>query len=115
MTLNKLLLVIAPVGLMIAMCLGLTGSETWLARFGNSVETQQTLGRIGIALPYLSAAAVGVTFLFAARGAMAIKSAGFGVLVGAVGVIALAGMREVTRLSDFAASKITLGNTNYIC
>lgn len=102
MTLNKLLLVIAPAALMIAVCLGLTGSETWLARFGNSSEAQQTLGRIGIALPYVSAAAVGVIFLFAARGAMAIKSAGAGVLIGAVGVIALAGMREVSRLSGFA-------------
>ena len=47
MTLNKLLLLIAPVGLMIAVCLGLTGSESWLARFGNSSEAQLTLGRIG--------------------------------------------------------------------
>ena len=60
MTLNKLLLVIAPVGLMMAVCLGLTGSETWLTRFGNSAEAKQTLGRIGIALPYMSAAAIGV-------------------------------------------------------
>jgi type IV secretion system protein VirD4 len=102
MTLNKLLLVIAPVGLMIAACLGLTGSETWLAPFGNSLEAQQTLGRIGIALPYVSAAALGVVFLFAARGAIAIKSAGVGVLIGAIGVIAIAGMREFSRLSGFA-------------
>ena len=102
MTLNKLLLVIAPAGLMIAVCLGLTGSETWLARFGNSPEAQQTLGRIGIALPYVVAAAIGIVFLFAARGAMAIKSAGLGVLAGAVGVIAVAGLREFSRLSGFA-------------
>jgi len=102
MTLNKLLLVIAPVGLMIAVCLGLTGSETWLARFGNSAESQQTLGRIGIALPSVVAATIGVIFLFAARGAIAIRSAGVGVLIGAIGVIAIAGMREVTRLSGFA-------------
>ena len=102
MTLNKLLLLIAPAGLMIAVCLGLTGSESWLARFGNSPEAQLTLGRIGIALPYVVAAAIGIVFLFAARGAMAIKSGGVGVLIGAIGVIAVAGMREVTRLSGFA-------------
>ena len=102
MTLNKPLLLIAPVGLMIAVCLGLTGSESWLARFGNSPEAQLTLGRIGIALPYVVAAAIGVVFLFAARGAMAIKFAGLGVLVGTVGVITIAAMREFSRLSGFA-------------
>ena len=101
MTLNKLLLLIAPVGLMMAACLGLTGSETWLARFGNSAEAQQTIGRIGIALPYVSAAAIGVIFVFAARGAMAIKSAGLGVMFGAIAVIAIAGIREVKRLAGF--------------
>ncbi len=60
MPLNKFLLVIAPVGLMIAACLGLTGSETWLARFGNSPEAQLTLGRIGIALPMLSPRSLGL-------------------------------------------------------
>ena len=45
---------------MIAVCIGLTGAGTWLAQFGNSAGAQLTLGRIGIALPYLSAAAVGV-------------------------------------------------------
>ncbi|MCP1201003.1 Ti-type conjugative transfer system protein TraG [Notoacmeibacter sp. MSK16QG-6] len=102
MTLNKPLLAIAPVILMIAVCLGLTGSETWLARFGNSAGAQQTLGRIGIALPYVSAAAIGLIFLFAARGAMAIKSAGLGVLVGAISVVAIGGIREFSRLSGFA-------------
>ncbi|WP_419906023.1 Ti-type conjugative transfer system protein TraG [Hoeflea sp.] len=102
MTATRVVLLVAPVGLMIAVCIGLTGAGTWLAQFGNSAGAQLTLGRIGIALPYLSAAAVGVIFLFAARGAMAIKSAGLGVLVGAVGMITIAAMREVTRLAGFA-------------
>ena len=46
--------------------------------------------------------AIGMIFLFAARGAMAIRSAGLGVLFGAIGVIAIAATREFTRLSGFA-------------
>ncbi|WP_136661431.1 Ti-type conjugative transfer system protein TraG [Nitratireductor sp. XY-223] len=102
MTATRVVLLVAPVGLMIAVCIGLTGAGTWLAQFGNSAGAQLTLGRIGIALPYVSAAALGVVVLFAARGAMAIKSAGLGVLVGAVGMITIAAMREVTRLAGFA-------------
>jgi hypothetical protein len=39
MTPSKLILLFAPVGMMIAVCIGLKGSEAWLAHFGNSVET----------------------------------------------------------------------------
>lgn len=72
MTPSKLILLLVPVSMMIAVCIGLKGSETWLAHFGNSAETQQALGRIGIAMPYGVAAGLGIVFLFAARGAMAI-------------------------------------------
>ncbi|WP_412051924.1 Ti-type conjugative transfer system protein TraG (plasmid) [Hoeflea sp. Naph1] len=102
MTAIKILMLIAPSALMIAVCIGLTGSETWLAQFGNSAEAQQTLGRVGLALPYAAAAAMGIVFLFAVRGAITIKSAGIGVLVGAIGVIAIAVMRKVSRLHGFA-------------
>ncbi|MCY0150769.1 Ti-type conjugative transfer system protein TraG [Hoeflea sp. G2-23] len=102
MTPSKLILLLAPVGMMIAVCIGLKGSEAWLAQFGNSVETQQTFGRIGIAIPYGLAAGLGIVFLFAARGAMAIRFAGYGVLTGAIAVIAIAATRETTRLSGFA-------------
>lgn len=45
MTPSKLILLLVPVSMMIAVCIGLKGSETWLAHFGNSAETQQALGQ----------------------------------------------------------------------
>ncbi|WP_419906522.1 Ti-type conjugative transfer system protein TraG [Hoeflea sp.] len=102
MTPGKLIVLVAPVGLMIAVCIGLTGSETWLAGFANPVEAQRTLARIGLALPYAAAAGLGVVFLFCARGAMAIRFAGLGVMAGSFAVIAIAALREITRLSSFA-------------
>lgn len=104
MTPSKLLMLIAAVVLMVGACIGVTGIETWLAGFGNSLRAQQTLGRVGLALPYVIAAAIGVVFLFAARGAAAIRAAGLGVLIGAIGIIAIAAMREFDRLSGFANS-----------
>jgi type IV secretion system protein VirD4 len=95
---------IAGPAMMVSTCIGMTGIESWLAGFGTTVQAQQTLGRISIALPYLAAAAIGVIFLFAARGAVAIRSAGLGVLTGAVGVIAIAAMREFERLAGFAGT-----------
>ncbi|MEP3302453.1 MAG: type IV secretory system conjugative DNA transfer family protein, partial [Roseibium sp.] len=102
MTPSKLILLLVPVSMMIAVCIGLKGSEAWLAQFGSTVETQQTFGRFGIAIPYGLAAGLGIVFLFAARGAMAIRFAGYGVLTGAIAVIAVAATREFRRLSGFA-------------
>jgi type IV secretion system protein VirD4 len=98
-----MVLIAAPV-LMVGTCIGVTGIETWLAGFGTSLQAQKTLGRIGLALPYVIAATIGVIFLFAARGAIAIRAAGLGVLIGGVGVIAIAGIREFGRLNGFANS-----------
>ncbi len=55
------------------------------------------LGRIGIAMPYGLAAMSGVVFLFAAKGAAAIRSAGLGVLIGTAGVVAVAALRARPR------------------
>ena len=95
-----MVLIAAPV-LMVGACIGVTGIEAWLAGFGTSLQAQQTLGRIGLALPYVIAAAIGVIFLFAARGAVAIRAAGFGVLIGALGIVAIAALREFQRLAAF--------------
>ena len=73
MTPSKLMVLIAAPVLMVGACIGVTGIEAWLAGFGTSLQAQQTLGRIGLALPYVIAAAIGVIFLFAARGAVAIR------------------------------------------
>ncbi|MEZ5807232.1 MAG: Ti-type conjugative transfer system protein TraG [Zhengella sp.] len=103
MTAKKLMLLAAPALMMLGIVLALQGIETWLASFGNSPESYQTLGRIGLALPYAAAAAIGVIFLFAANGSLAIQSAGLGVLIGGLAAVAFAALSEMTRLSTFAS------------
>lgn len=92
----------APGGLMLSTLVGLTGIEQWSPSLGSTPDAQVMLGRIGIALPYVAAATIGIIFLFAARGAIAIRSAGVGVLIGMIAVVAIALMREIIRLSSFA-------------
>jgi hypothetical protein len=65
---------------MIACAIGMTGIEQWLAGFGQSDDARMMLGRIGLAVPYATAGAVGMIFLFAAAGATNIKTAGWSVV-----------------------------------
>lgn len=99
---NKVALAIAPAVLMAGLCLAVTGVEAWFAKFGATPNARLVLGRIGIAMPYALAAASGVVFLFAAAGATAIRSAGWGVVFGGVTVVAIAASREIARLHTFA-------------
>ena len=92
----------APFALMLAGCLLFTGIEQWTAKFGSTPEAGLTLGRIGIALPYLIAALVGVMFLFGARGSVTIRHAGLGVALGSLTVVSIAIGRETARLLSFA-------------
>jgi type IV secretion system protein VirD4 len=99
---NRLAFAIAPAVLMVALCFAMTGAEAWLVRIGTTPGGRMLLGRIGIALPYVAAAAIGLIFLFAAAGAAMIRSAGWSVMAGGLLVIALAAMREITRLHSIA-------------
>lgn len=96
------MLLAAPAVMMLGAVLGLQGTESWLAAFGTSPESYLTLGRIGLAVPYAAAAMIGVIFVFAAKGSLAIQSAGLGVLIGGIGAVGLAGILEAQRLSTFA-------------
>ncbi len=102
MKIGKALLVILPLLFMATICLVLPGIENWLAAFGKSEQARLTLGRIGLAAPYALAAASGVIMLFAAQGSRDIKVTGCGVASGALGVVAIAIIREGTRLASFA-------------
>ena len=102
MTPTKLTMVGAPIALMLAGCLLFTGVEQWMARLGSTAEARLMLGRVGLAVPYLIAALVGVLFLFGAKGAVTIRYVGLGVVLGTVTVVSTAVMREVARLSSFA-------------
>ncbi|MBO6727965.1 Ti-type conjugative transfer system protein TraG (plasmid) [Nitratireductor rhodophyticola] len=104
MTPTKLALLLAPVIIMTGACLALTGIEHWLAGFARAPDARLMLGRIGIALPYAAAGGTGVVFLFAARGAISIRLAGWGVVAGTLVVITIAAVREIGRLAAFAAT-----------
>lgn len=102
MKLSRIAFAVALTLLMAGLCLALTGVETWLSRFGGTPHARLVLGRIGLALPYLVAAAGGLVVLFAAAGASAIRSAGWGVACGGLIVVAIAAVREIVRLHSFA-------------
>lgn len=110
MTPNKLAMFVAPVIVMAGACLALTGMEHWLASFARAPDARLMLGRIGIALPYVAAGGTGVVFLFAARGAISIRRAGWGVVAGTLVVITIATVREIGRLAAFAAT-VPLGTS----
>ncbi|CZT37580.1 Ti-type conjugative transfer system protein TraG [Rhizobium sp. 9140] len=102
MTANRILLAVVPMLMMIAIALALLGIEQWLASFGKTAEAKLTLGRIGLSLPYIASAAIGLIFLLSAQGSVNIKTAGWGVAAGSGAVIAIAVVREGMRLSQFA-------------
>jgi len=87
---------------MLAVLWSLTGIETTLASLGTSEAAYRFLGRIGLALPYAAAGLVGLVFLFATAGSAPIRWAGFGALIGAVVIDAVAVMSESARLLSFA-------------
>lgn len=101
---NKIALAIVPAVLMAGLCLAVTGVEAWFAKFGATPNARLVLGRIGIAMPYALGAASGAVFLFAAAGATAIRSVGWGVVLGGVIVVAIAVSREIARLHAFAGA-----------
>jgi type IV secretion system protein VirD4 len=96
-----MIMLVGPGALMLMTLLGLTGIEQWTGTFGSTADARVMLGRIGIALPYAAAAMIGIIFLFAARGALSIRSAGAGVLAGSAVVVTIAAVRETMRLSSF--------------
>ncbi|MQB45966.1 Ti-type conjugative transfer system protein TraG [Rhizobium sp. ICMP 5592] len=104
MTANRVLLAVVPVTIMIVVVILIPGIEQWLATFGKTTQAKLMLGRIGLALPYATAAAIGTIFLFAANGAANIKPAGWSVVSGSVAAVIVAVTREALRLSDIAAS-----------
>ncbi|WP_157016847.1 Ti-type conjugative transfer system protein TraG [Mesorhizobium xinjiangense] len=110
MTPTRIALLASPCIIMVCVVISLTGIEQWMASLGKSPQAQIMLGRIGIALPYVSAAGTGIIFLFAAKGAAAIRYAGVGVLIGTLAVVIVAVVQEALRLSSFAGA-LPVGST----
>ncbi|TIR50640.1 MAG: Ti-type conjugative transfer system protein TraG [Mesorhizobium sp.] len=105
-----LLLALAPAALMLALLIGMTGIESWLASLATSANARLMLGRAGLALPYAAAGLAGVIFLFAAAGAYAIRAAAWSAVAGATVVVAIAVTRETVRLIALA-DRVPAGRT----
>lgn len=104
MTANRLLLAILPAAIMIIAMVMTSGMEHRLAALGTNAQAKLMLGRAGLALPYVAAAAIGVIALLAANGSVNIKAVGLSVLAGAAAVIIIAVTRETIRLTGIAAN-----------
>ncbi|MGV2113769.1 Ti-type conjugative transfer system protein TraG [Agrobacterium salinitolerans] len=104
MTANRLLLAILPAAIMIAAMMMTSGMEHRLAALGTSAQAKLMLGRAGLALPYVAAAAIGVIALFAVNGSANIKMAGGSVLAGNAVTVVIAMVREIVRLADIAGN-----------
>ncbi|UWU19565.1 Ti-type conjugative transfer system protein TraG (plasmid) [Rhizobium sullae] len=104
MTATRLLLAIVPATMMISAAIVVPGIEHWLATFGTTAQAKLMLGRIGLALPYLIVAAIGVIFLFAANGAANIRAVGWSVVTGSLAAVMIATLRETVRLLGIAAN-----------
>lgn len=102
MSVHRAAILILPVGFMVGSCLALDGVEAWTSAFGSTIDVRMILGRLGLALPYALPGAIGVVILLAAKGAMAIRPAAYGVAVGAMAVVAIAVWRERDRLLTFS-------------
>ncbi|NTA19744.1 Ti-type conjugative transfer system protein TraG [Agrobacterium tumefaciens] len=104
MTVNRLPLLILPAAIMIATMVLASGVEHRLATLGTNAQAKLMLGRTGLALPYIAAAAIGAIGLFATNGSANIKAAGLSVLGGNAAAIIIAIARETIRLNGIAGS-----------
>lgn len=102
MTANRIALVMAPIALMILVTIGMSGIEDWLSGLGKTQAARLALGRAGIALPYVAAAAIGIIVLFASAGSANIKLAGASVVTGCVATMMIGALRETVRLLALA-------------
>lgn len=103
MKVNRVILVILPTVMMGATVFAMTGMETWLSGFGKTEAAKLILGRTGVAAPFVTAAALGLTFLFATAGSASIRAAGAGAAIGNAAVILTALLREGIRLAELSS------------
>lgn len=95
---SRILLAMPPAAMMIATLFGLTGMETWLADTARTRAAELALGMAGRAGPYVAAAVLSVIYLFASAGSSSIRAAGWGAVIGNIGVMLIACARETVRL-----------------
>jgi hypothetical protein len=99
MTAHRLLLAALPAVIMLAATILTPGFEHRLAALGTSAQAKLTLGRAGLALPFVASATIGVVALLAINGSANIKVAGLSVLAGSAAVIVIGITRETIHLA----------------
>ncbi len=104
MTANRLFLTVLPAATMIMVMVLMSGFEHQLAALGTSAQAKLMLGRVGLALPYVAAATIGVIALFAVNGSANIKAAGASVVAGNAVTVVIAMVREIVRLAGIAGN-----------
>ncbi|KAA3497941.1 Ti-type conjugative transfer system protein TraG [Rhizobium rhizogenes] len=104
MTANRLMILVLPAAIMITAMVLTSGMEHRLVALGTSAQAKLILGRAGLALPYIAAAAIGVIALFTTNGSANIKAAGMSVLAGSAAAVIVAIARETIRLTGIATN-----------
>lgn len=117
MTANKILLaLLAPIVLMTAVTIGMSGLEHWFSALGPTDKARTMLGRVGIAAPYALAAGTAIILLFATAGSSATKVIGWGSFAGGMATLLIALIRETARLyalsSEVPPGQSTLAYTD---
>ena len=97
------------------------GREADIAAFGWSPQSFRLLGQFGLAAPYVVAGLIGLMTLFAVAGSPAIRWAGSGVFVAALGsaghgfvseAVRLTGLKPVGDLQSVLAFADQIGRAN---
>jgi len=115
MTLPRVIIFVAPIVLILVSSIALTGHEGAITGLGKAPSAKLFLGQCATALPYVVAGLIAVLYLFAAAGTGSIRVSARGVATGTMVVVAIAIVKETTRLARFS-DRIPLGQSiwNYL-
>lgn len=80
-----------------------SGIELWFASFAKTRQGAFTLGRIGLAAPYVIAALIGILAILSVKGQPSIKTVGWGVVLGGGTTFALVAVTETIAAAMLAS------------
>lgn len=101
---HRILLPGLVIGLMLSATMMTSGIGETFVGLAKTQATRLFLTHAGIALPSALAAATGIVLLFACAGSASIRHAGWGVAAGSLASLAIAILREASRLATSATS-----------
>ena len=102
MTPSRILLLLAPGALMSITVIGLNGIERWTAEFGSTADAHNA-GPVRDRPAYAARGGDRRCLPIRSEGALSIRSAGAGVLIGAATIVAIAAVRETMRPVELPA------------